>query len=99
MLHFSCDLCGQHLGDRRFAVKLEVFAAFDPEEIDEQDLDADNLQNISAMIEEMEQTGETPVDDCSPKKFRFDLCPHCHQRFLQDPLGREATKRLNFSKN
>ena len=99
MLHFSCDLCGQHLGERRFVVKLEVFAAFDPEEIAEEDLETDHLQDISAMIEEMEQTGENPADDCGPKKFRFDLCPHCQKKFLQDPLGREATKRLNFSKN
>lgn len=99
MLHFTCDLCGQHLGERRFVVKLEVFPTFDPEEIGEEDLDADHLQDISAMIEEMEQTGKNLLDDCDPKKFRFDLCQHCHKRFVQDPLGRDATKRLNFSQN
>ena len=39
MLHFTCDLCGQQLGDRRYVVRLEIFPAFDPEEIDEDDLD------------------------------------------------------------
>ena len=33
MLHFSCDLCGRPLSDRRYVVKLEVFAAFDPDEV------------------------------------------------------------------
>ena len=44
MLHFTCDLCGLQLGDRRFVAKLEVYPAFDPEELDEDDLDVDHLQ-------------------------------------------------------
>lgn len=99
MLHFSCDLCGRQLGEQRFVVKLEVYPAFDPEEIDEEDLDADHLQEISQIIEEMEATGQNDVDDCSSKDFRYDLCPNCHRKFLQDPLGRDAFRRLNFSEN
>jgi hypothetical protein len=72
--HFSCDLCGQSLSDRRYVVKVEVFAAFDPEEIDEEDLDADHLQEISDIIQEMEAKGAAPLDDCGAKHFRFDLC-------------------------
>ena len=30
---------------------------------------------------------------------RFDLCPECHLRFLEDPLGRDALSRLKFSEN
>lgn len=99
MLHFSCDLCGQQLGHRRFVVQMEVYPAFDPEDIDEEDLDVDHLQEISEMIEEMEATGNDELDDCSSKDLRFDLCPHCHKKFLNDPLGRDALRRLNFSKN
>lgn len=99
MLHFSCDLCGQRMGDRRFVVKLEVFAAFDAEQINEEDLDVDNLQEVAEMIQEMEITGNSNSDDCSSKHFRFDLCTKCHRRFVNDPLGREALRRLNFSEN
>ena len=99
MLHFSCDLCGQPLGDRRFVVKLEVYPAFDPEEFDEQDLDADHLQEVSELIQEMEVTGKSALEDCSSKGFRFDLCSHCRRKFLKDPLGRDAIRRLNFSEN
>ncbi len=99
MLHFSCDLCGQHLGDRRFVVKLEVYAAFDPEEFDQEDLQADNLQEVADMIQEMESTGENQLDDVDSKRFRFDLCPKCHRKFVNDPLGRETLRRLNFSEN
>lgn len=99
MLHFTCDLCGLQLGDRRFVAKVEVYPAFDPEEFDEEDLDADHLQQISESIEQMEASGETMLDDCGSKDFRFDLCPHCHQKFVSDPLGRDALRRLNFSEN
>jgi hypothetical protein len=99
MLHFSCDLCGQHLADRRFVAKVEVYPAFDPEEFDEDDLDVDHLQEISDVIEEMEESGNFQVEDCGPKTFRYDLCPSCHQKFLEDPLGRDALRRLNFSEN
>lgn len=98
MLHFSCDLCGQPLNDHRYVVKLEVFPAFDPDEITEADLDADHLQEVAESIHEMEVSG-TDVDDCSTKSFRFDLCPRCQAKFTKDPLGRDALRRLNFSKN
>lgn len=99
MLHFSCDLCGQQLGDRRFVAKVEVYPAFDPEELDEEDLDADHLQEISQLIQEMESTGKSELEDCAAKGFRFDLCQSCHQRFVKDPLGRDTSRRLNFSEN
>jgi hypothetical protein len=98
MLHFTCDLCGQPLEDRRFVVRMEVFPAFDPEDITEADLDADHLQEVVDEIHESEVTGSA-ADDCAAKSFRFDLCPRCHARYLKDPLGREASRRLNFSKN
>ena len=99
MLHFSCDLCGQPLSDRRFVVKLEVYPAFDPEDFDEQDLDADHLQEVSELIQEMDVSGKSELEDCSSKGFRFDLCSHCRRMFLKDPLGRDAIRRLNFSEN
>ncbi len=99
MLHFSCDLCGQQLGNRRFVAKMEVYPAFDPEELDEADLEADHLQEIASLIEEMEATGKSDLQMCNTKNFRFDLCPDCLEKFIRDPLGREALRRLNFSEN
>ena len=99
MLHFSCDLCGQPLNEERFIAKVEVYPAFDPDELTEQDLDLDHLQEVAAIIEQMEATGQTPDANCEPKQFRFDLCSGCRARYVQDPLGREALRRLNFSEN
>jgi len=99
MLHFSCDLCGQDLDDHRYVVKMELFPAFDPSAITEDDLDADNLEDVADLLNEMEITGDTELEDASSKAFRFDMCPACHAKFSQDPLGRDALRRLNFSKN
>jgi hypothetical protein len=98
MLHFSCDLCGKDLltvAENRYVVKLEVYAAHDPAELTEDDLDPDHLEEISQILAD-------EGDDCDPapayKKFRYDLCSTCHKRFLADPLGREAQK-FDFSEN
>ncbi|MCC7420166.1 MAG: hypothetical protein IT428_07800 [Planctomycetaceae bacterium] len=99
MLHFSCDLCGKQLEDRRYVVKLDVFPAFDPEGIDEEDLDADHLQEIAEVLDEMDATGCRDLEDCGTKSLRYDLCPNCHRQFLKDPLGRDRKRRLNFSEN
>ncbi len=96
MLHFSCDLCGCQLDDRRFVVKLEVFPAFDPDQLSPGDLDADHLDQVAQQIAANE---DSDLDDCETKALRFDLCPRCHQKFLRDPLGREAARRLTFSQN
>ena len=32
------------------------------------------------------------------RKKRFDLCPTCCKRFMQDPLGRRAAERFELSK-
>jgi len=98
MLHFSCDLCGQPLDDRRYVVRLEVFPAFDPVDLTEEDLEPDHLQEVAEELDEMELTG-AELEDCSSKSFRFDLCARCQARYTKDPLGREALRRLNFSEN
>lgn len=97
-MHYSCDLCGKDLltgSDSRYVVKMEVFAAHDPIELTEEDLDADHLDEISQLLSE-----ENPDAEPAPTftKLNYDLCPSCHKKFLGDPLGREAQK-FDFSEN
>jgi hypothetical protein len=99
MLHFSCDLCGQSLGERRYVVKMEIFPAFDPQAITEDDLDSDHLEEVAELITEMEATGSTHIDAEGTRTYRFDLCPRCQAKYSKDPLGRDALRRLDFSKN
>src|SRR5437667_7168797 len=101
MLHITCDLCGKAMrpGQDRFVIKMEVFAAHDPAEITEADLDEDHMEAVSQMLrDETEDSLDGELIDAN-KNFRFDLCPECHKKFLRDPLGRDDVQKLFFSKN
>lgn len=99
MLHFSCDLCACPLDERRYVVRLEVYPAFDPTQLEEADFDVDHLQEVSEMLANLPEGVPSPVTEEGAKVFRFDLCPHCYRKFVRDPLGREALRRLKYSKN
>ena len=100
MRHFTCDLCRRPLsGNERYVANIEVVADFDADELTEDDLETDHLQQVAALIEHIEETGEEPEDDVAPRQFSFDLCHTCRQRFVRDPLGRDLPRRLDFSKN
>jgi hypothetical protein len=81
----------------RYVVKVEIHAAFDPLEIDEDD--RDHLQEIQDILERLEDADSDEVGDDVYQQLRFDLCPECRRRFLENPLGRENAKILNFSEN
>lgn len=101
MLRYSCDVCGKDMlpeEDRRYVVKIEVYAAHDPAELTEDDLDADAVESLGEMLAEAGDDADfsehlPPVR----KDFRFDLCPDCHQHYLRNPLARETV--LQFSNN
>lgn len=100
MIHYTCDLCAKELDDeQRYAVKIEAFADHDPAELTEDDLNEDHMEVVSQMIQEMAENDETAELTPTSKQCRFDLCCECYQRFLRDPLGRERSQKVVFSKN
>ena len=103
MLHITCDLCGKELlpGEAcRYVVKIEVFAAQDPSEITEADLDEDHMEAVSELLREMEDNITDPDEEAPQyKRFRHDLCSECHKKFIRDPLGKEAAQKFDFSEN
>ena len=102
MTHFTCDLCGRELkpgDDHRYVVKIEAFAAHDPSEITEEDLDEDHMEEVGQLLRDLEDAGADPDLADARKKFRFDLCHDCHKKFVRDPLGREFVQKFDFSKN
>ncbi|HET6879684.1 MAG TPA: hypothetical protein VFI31_06005 [Pirellulales bacterium] len=99
MIQYSCDLCKRPLDsedDLRYVVKMEVYAAFDPVEVDD---DTDNLQEIHEILERMDDADCGRVGDDVYQQLRFDLCPECRKRFLKNPLGRKAVEQFHFSSN
>jgi hypothetical protein len=101
MLHITCDLCGKELGTGvdRFVVKIEVFAAHDPNEITEADLEEDHMEAVSQMLQEMDDTADAVGIEPASNQFRYDMCPECRKRFVRNPLTKENAQKFDFSEN
>jgi len=102
MVHFTCDLCGKELtatGEPRYVVKIEAYPGFDPNQITEDDLDDDHMEAVSQLLRRDEGLSAEELEAQDRKGFKFDLCPGCHEKFVKDPLGREALRTFDFSKN
>lgn len=102
MVHFTCDLCGKELaasGEPRYVVKIAAYAGFDPYEITEDDLDEDHMEAVSELLQREDSYDTRDEESGGFKGFRYDLCAACHERFIKDPLNREAARTLDFSPN
>ena len=102
MVHVTCDLCGKalHPGEgEHFVVKIEAFAAEDPAELTDADLEEDHLEAIGEILRELEESDGAPDVPPATRRLRYDLCSDCHQRFVRDPLGKECSQKVTFSKN
>ena len=85
--------------DGRFVVKIEAYPGFDPTEIKEDDLEDDPMEAVSQVLQRDEALSSDELSRTLHKGFRFDLCPACHRKFVNDPLGKEAIRSFDFSKN
>jgi hypothetical protein len=110
MLHVTCDFCGRELGagEDHYVVKIEVFAARDPGQLTEADLDADHMEAVSELLRELEEEGSEGEGPEPPScRLRYDLCPECRAGYLRDPLRKqtpgpakeEAVQKFGFSEN
>src|SRR5262245_3174496 len=75
MIHYSCDLCKRPLDpddDLRYVLKMEVYAAFDPLEMDDGDADRDNLQELHEIMERMDDAASDEIGDDVYQNLRFD---------------------------
>ena len=98
MIHYCCDLCHRTIGqhERRYVVRMDAFPGEEeivPEELEE---DRDHLAELDELLQGLEPE-ECP--EAHRRQWRFDLCPQCYRRFVQNPLGREATGSYNISPN
>ena len=104
MIYYNCDMCGKSLvpeEDDRYVVKIEIYAACDSMEVDDDEGLIDDFE------EEEDEEDEEEVDNIDPeemdgveyKTFRYDLCSKCHSRYMQDPLSINSIRRGRFSEN
>ncbi|MBX9679972.1 MAG: hypothetical protein K2X38_14510 [Gemmataceae bacterium] len=104
MMHFTCDRCGKLIGqgDRHHVVRIEVTAAFDPNELSEEDLDADHLKEVGDLIKAIEADPNVAAAEVpKTRSLRRDLCGDCVETFVQHPVGHETgiEKKAFYSPN
>jgi hypothetical protein len=101
MMHFSCDRCKCELesDDLRYVVKIEIHAAMDPVADEDLEDDRDHLMEIEDILENSLDEASEAIGEDIYQRRRFDLCPQCYRKFVQNPLGRELKVSLGFSKN
>ncbi len=102
MIHYTCDMCGKVLlqGEEvRYVVKVEVAAAYDPLELTAEDLEEDHLEEMRKLVARMNEMDQQELEDQVFASFRFDLCPACQKRYLEDPLARHVRRGDSFRQN
>jgi hypothetical protein len=103
MINYNCDMCGKSLvpeEDDRYVVKIEIYAACDS-------MDVDDDEELINDLEEEDEDDDDEIDSLDPdeidcieyKTFRYDLCSKCHSMYLQDPLSIKSIRRGRFSEN
>ncbi len=100
MVHYTCDCCKRVIDaqeELRFVLRMEVYAVID-EDSDDDD-DRDHLLEIQDILERADDSQSDRLGDSVYQQLRFDLCPECRRKFLQNPLDREPAKQFNFSEN
>ena len=90
MIRFRCDGCGTMLdsdGADRYIVSIEAYAAAGPLEFSHEDIRRDHTAQIKDIIRQLDQADPDTVENQVYRRFRFDLCPRCHRRYLANPIG------------
>lgn len=102
MIHYSCDRCKRVLDgedELRYVVKLEVYAAMEPIDVDEVEDDRDHLLEIQEILERLDDAECDAIGDDVYQKQRYDLCSDCYKEYIKNPVGREVPAHLGFSHN
>ena len=89
VIRYECDKCGVALqanDPNRFIVKMEVYAAAGPIELDPDSL-TDTKSGMKAVLDQLRQADPDEVEDQTYRVFRFDVCDACRRTLMQRPLG------------
>ena len=89
VIRYVCDRCGLRMDandPQRFIVKLEIYAAAGPV-----DLDAQTASDVEGqwekLVDDLARADPNEVEDRTYRCLRFDVCDTCRQELLKRPLG------------
>jgi len=95
MNHLICDICGQELLQSRglrYEVCIEVQAAYDPLNLSEDDLSRDLRAEIARVLQQLENVSLAEAQNQVYRRFEFDLCPGCQQKYVRNPLTTDLSE-------
>ena len=82
------DRCGQLIegGALRYIAKIQVYAAYDPLNIDFEDMTRDHTNEIQEILKRCEDLTEEELMQDVYVDFQFDLCRACQRSYIKEPL-------------
>ncbi|MDX1948755.1 MAG: hypothetical protein SFU86_25425 [Pirellulaceae bacterium] len=92
MIHYSCDRCKRTIDPDqalRYVVRIEVEAVMDSPQSGEMNDDRDHLLEIDEILERVDASQCPEISEDIYQQRRYDLCPQCARKFMQNPVGRE----------
>ncbi len=84
-----CDRCDGGLlveENVRYIMKLEIYAAYDPMEITEKDLERDFEKEFAETIQKLEGIPSQELRQQVYMREVYDLCAACQRAVARDPL-------------
>ena len=83
-----CDRCGQIIdeGALRYIAKIQVYAAYDPLNVDFEDATRDHTNDIKKILKRCEGMTEEKLMQDVYVDFQFDLCRACQRSYIKEPL-------------
>ncbi len=83
-----CDRCGQLIeeGALRYIAKIQVYAAYDPLNVDFADMRRDHTNEIKEILKRCEELSEEELMQDVYVDFQFDLCRACQRSYIKEPL-------------
>lgn len=70
----------------RYAVTIDVRAAYSELEVGLADLVRDHRSEILALIERLKRKSAREIEEQVYKKISLDLCPSCQRAYVRNPL-------------
>ena len=101
MIRYCCDRCKRDIDsefDLRYTVTIEIEAALDHEEHELVD-DPDHLDELQEMLESSDEICSAVFGDEVYQRKQFDLCKDCFRQYTKNPLAKESSNSVGFSKN
>lgn len=83
-----CDRCGQLIeeGALRYIAKIQVYAAYDPLNVNFADMTRDYTNEIKEILKRCEGLSEEELMQDVYVDFQFDLCRTCQRSYIKEPL-------------